>query len=165
MMNGPMRSLRSLFLGASAAVFFAGTVSSVCACACAARNGYVPMAGSTNPSTLCVFGMRGVRAAVDDCDSVASGSLDVTLTMSANTRELRRRAHALIENAGYVAGSTEGMPFPHPAPLQTPAQSVVDDVPGGVRIHVTPRDPGDLEALRDEIEARIERASDGSRCN
>jgi hypothetical protein len=157
-MNGPMRALRSLFFVVSA-LGAAGSVG------CSTRLGYMPMSAARTPSTLCVFGMRGVRAAVDDCDSETSGSLDVTLTMSADTRELRRRAHALIENAGYVAGPVEGTPFHRPAPLQTPAMSVVDDVPGGVRIHVTPKDPADLEALRDEIEARIDRASDGSRCN
>jgi hypothetical protein len=92
-----------------------------------------------------------VRAAIDDCDSEKeSGSLDVTLTINGDIDELRRRAHALIENAGYDGGVTTGAAFRHPA--------------GGVRIHVTPVRPNDLENLRDEIEARIDRASDPSRC-
>ena len=123
------------------------------------------MAGARYPSTLCVFGMRGVRAAVNNCDCGGpNGSLDVTLTMNADTAELRRRAHALIENAGYDAGPLKGAPLPHEEPLRTPARSVVEDVPGGVKIHVTPIDPADLEPLRDEVEARIVRASDPSRC-
>jgi hypothetical protein len=154
-----LSSPRLLLLAAGVLVGLGGALG------CPARRGFVPMAGSRYPSTLCVFGMRGVRAAVDDCDSEArSGSLDVTLTMNSDMAELRRRAHALIENAGYDAGSPAGAPFPRPQPLHTPARSVVEDVPGGVRIHVTPIDPADLEPLRDEIEARIERASDPNRC-
>jgi hypothetical protein len=150
---------RLVFLAAGVFIGLGGVLG------CPARRGFVPMAGSRNPSTLCVFGMRGVRAYVDDCDSEEhAGSLDVTLTMSADTGELRRRAHALIENAGYDAGISTGAPFPRPEPLRTPARSVVDDVAGGVRIHVTPVDPADLEALRDEIAARLERASDPGRC-
>jgi hypothetical protein len=135
------------------------------AAGCPARPGLVPMAGSSSPSTLCVFGVRGVRAAIDDCDSEKeSGSLDVTLTINGDIDELRRRAHALIENAGYDGGVTTGAAFRHPEPLRTPVRSLVEDVAGGVRIHVTPVRPNDLENLRDEIEARIDRASDPSRC-
>jgi hypothetical protein len=159
-----LTSPRPSLIAASALVVLAA-LAGAGGLGCPARRGFVPMAGSRYPSTLCVFGLRGVRAAVDDCDTeTQTGSLDVTLTMNADTAELRRRAHALIENAGYDAGGPTGAALPHPEPLRTPVHSVVEDVPGGVRIHVTPIDPADLEALRDEIEARIERASDPGRC-
>jgi hypothetical protein len=124
---------------------------------CPGQRGEIPMAGSRYPSTACIFGLRGVRVAVDDCDTDV-GSLDVTLTMSADIDELRRRAHVLLENAASDAGVSR------PEPLRTPARSVVEDIPNGVKVHVTPLSPHDLDALRDEIEDRVERASDSSQC-
>jgi len=124
---------------------------------CPAQRGAVPMAGSRYPSTICVLGMRGLRVAVDD-DDADDGSIDVTLTMSSDIDELRRRAHALVENGGGDAGVAR------PAPLRTPAKSAVDDVANGIRIRITPLSPHDLDALRAEVEDRVERASDPSDC-
>ncbi len=115
------------------------------------------MSGSRYPSTVCVLGLRGVRVAVDDSDT-GDGSLDVTLTMSADIDELKRRAHALV-------GSTPGdAGILRPEPLRTPARTLVEDVANGIRIHVTPLSPRDLDALRGEIDDRIERAWEASDC-
>jgi hypothetical protein len=115
------------------------------------------MAGSRYPSTVCVLGLRGVRVAVDESDA-EDGSLDVTLTMSADIDELRRRAHALVDNVPGDAGIVR------PEPLRTPARIVVEDTGGGIRIHVTPLAPLDRESLRSEIEGRIERVEEANEC-
>lgn len=129
---------------------------------CPGARGSVPMAGSRYPSTVCVLGLRGVRVAIDDSDT-EDGSLDVTLTMSADIDELRRRAHSLVQNAADGAGGGDAG-IHRPEPLRTPARVAVEDIAGGIRIHVTPLSPHDLDALRDEIDARIDRAWEASDC-
>jgi hypothetical protein len=120
------------------------------------------MSGSRYPSTVCVLGLRGVRVAVDDSDA-EGGGLDVTLTMSADIDELRRRARSLVENAAGGAGTGDAGIL-RPEPLRTPARIAVEDIASGIRIHVTPLSPRDLDALRGEIDDRIERAWEASDC-
>jgi hypothetical protein len=124
---------------------------------CPGPRGSVPMSGSRYPSTVCVLGLRGVRVAVDDGDT-GDGSLDVSLTMSTDIDELKRRAHALVDNAPGDAGILRLQP------LRTPARTVVEDVANGIRIHVTPLSPLDGDALRSEIGDRIERAWEANDC-
>jgi hypothetical protein len=138
---------------ASLALSLLGIVATL---GCPGPRGSVPMSGSRYPSTVCVLGLRGVRVAVDDGDS-GDGSLDVSLTMSADIDELKRRAHALVETPGDAG-------ILRPQPLRTPARTVVEDVANGIRIHVTPLSPLDGDALRSEIDDRIERAWEANDC-
>jgi hypothetical protein len=142
---------------ASQALSLLGLVATL---GCPGPRGSVPMSGSRYPSTVCVLGLRGVRVAVDDSDT-GDGSLDVTLSMGSDIDELKRRAHALVENADSAVAEAGIL---RPEPLRTPARIVVEDVANGIRIHVTPRSLLDLDALRSEINDRIERAWEASDC-
>jgi hypothetical protein len=115
------------------------------------------MSGARYPSTVCVLGLRGIRVAVDASDT-DDGSVDVLLTMSADTDELRRRAHALVESTYSDAGIVR-LP-----PLHTPAHVALEDIENGIVIHLTPLTPRDSEALRGEVDDRIERAADANEC-
>ena len=124
---------------------------------CPAPRGGVPMSGARYPSTVCVLGLRGIRVAVDASDT-DDGSVDVLLTMSDDTDELRRRAHALVESTNGDAGMLR-LP-----PLRTPARVALEDIDNGIAIHLTPLTPRDSEALRGEVENRIARAADATEC-
>ena len=139
---------------AGAALFVPGLLASW---GCPAPRGSVPMPGARYPSTVCVLGLRGIRVAVDASDT-NDGSVDVLLTMSADTDELRRRAHALVESTGGDAGVLR-LP-----PLRTPARVALEDIENGVVIHLTPLSSRDSEALRGEVDDRIERAADANEC-
>lgn len=154
MLTPCMRSLRPRTVLA-----IAGIVAGLSACP--PRRGMVPMAGPRNPSTACVFGLRGVRIAVDESDD---RTVAVTMTMSSDIDELRHRAHLLIGTETPGAGALADAGIERPPPLRRPARTEVEDVPGGVKIHVTPFTPGDLGEIRDEIHERIDRASDPDRC-
>jgi hypothetical protein len=115
------------------------------------------MSGARYPSTVCVLGLRGIRVAVDASET-DDGSVDVSLTMSDDTEELRRRAHALVESTGGDAGVLR-LP-----PLRTPARVALEDIENGVVIHLTPLSSRDSEALRGEVDDRVERAADANEC-
>jgi hypothetical protein len=145
-------------------------------CACAARAGSVPMAGYRNQSTACAFGLRGVRVSLDDTEP---DSVDVTIRMSSDKKGLGHCARALL---GF------GDPTKNDAPVDASANSSVSsgangagaqrleidhqlatasvsDIRGGVHIRVIPDRASDIDVIRDELSARIGRASDDSRCN
>ncbi|HEX3854428.1 MAG TPA: hypothetical protein VHW01_25875 [Polyangiaceae bacterium] len=130
---------------------------------CAARAGTVPMAGHRNGSTTCVFGLRGVRIALED---EAPDAISVRLTMCSDLPALRKRTRAFLAKDGTAetaAGSEHGA-----REIQLGrerASASVEDIRGGVRIVVVPDAASDVTSIRDEIEARIARISSDDRCD
>jgi hypothetical protein len=128
------------------------------------RPGSVPMAGHRNMSTACLFGLRGVRVAMDDSDLDA---VDVTIRMSADARGLQHCARSLLNGQEAPASETL-LEQPAPEKLEISHQlatAQVENIPGGVRIHIVPDKTSDTEVIRDELAARIERASNENRCD
>ena len=132
------------------------------ATACAGRPGAVPMAGTRNRSTACVFGLRGVRVAVDES---AAESIDVRLTMCSQIATLRDRARRFLDNKGPAElnasfADTREVELGHQR-----ASAHVEDIAEGVRIVVVPDKNSDADAIRDEIEARVDRVTSDDRCD
>ncbi|HWZ91298.1 MAG TPA: hypothetical protein VNW92_20695 [Polyangiaceae bacterium] len=121
------------------------------------------MAGYRNRSTACVFGLRGVRIALDEATPDA---INVRLTMCSDLATLRERARIFLAKQGVSkssAGSDVGVreiELGH-----THAFASVEDIQGGVRIRVVPAANGSVAAIRDEIQARIDRISSDNRCD
>jgi hypothetical protein len=130
---------------------------------CAARAGTVPMAGHRNGSTTCVFGLRGVRIALED---EAPDAINVRLTMCSDLPALRKRTRAFLAKEGTpesAAGSERGA-----REIQLGrerASASVEDIQGGVRIVVVPGPASNVASIRDEIEARIARLSTDNHCD
>jgi hypothetical protein len=124
----------------------------------------MPSAGHRNMSTACVFGLRGVRVAMDDAELNA---VDVTIRMSADAKGLQHCARSLLN--GKEAPASEAL-LDEPAPEKLEishqlATAQVENIRGGVRIHIVPDRASDTEVIRDELAARIERASSENRCD
>jgi hypothetical protein len=130
---------------------------------CAARAGTVPMAGHRNGSTACVFGLRGVRIALDDD---TPDSLNVRLTMCSDLPALRQRTRAFLAKEGTAAGAASAEPGAREIQLgHERASASVEDIRGGVQIRVVPDATSDVDLIREEIEARIARISTDDRCD
>jgi hypothetical protein len=130
--------------------------------ACAVRPGAVPMAGHRNPSTACVFGLRGVRIALDDARLEA---IDVQLTMCSDLPALRQRARDFIDAQGSPEANASNLDVREIQLAHQSAAAHVEDIQGGVRIVVVPDAGSDAYAIRDEIEARVARATTDTRCD
>ena len=133
--------------------------------ACAPRNGRVPMAGQRYQSTVCLFGLRGVRVSLE---SAASGAaIDMTISMSANVKALRHCAWLLLAEQTSSESETSGIEpaFRRLDISHRHAKARVEDIPGGVRVRIIPDSPSDGDAIRDELEARIARAAEDSQCD
>ncbi len=119
------------------------------------------MAGYRNRSTACVFGLRGVRVAVDDS---ASQSIDVRLTMCSDIVALRERARRFLDKQGpreeVASSDVREVELAHQR-----ASAHVEDIAEGVRIVVVPDKNSDADAIRDEIEARVDRVKSDNRCD
>ncbi len=129
---------------------------------CAGRPGAVPMAGYRNRSTACVFGLRGVRVAVDDS---AAQSIDVRLTMCSDIVALRERAHRFLDKQGPAEASASFADVREVELAHQRASAHVEDIAEGVRIVVVPDKNSDADAIRDEIEARVDRVTSDDRCD
>jgi hypothetical protein len=120
------------------------------------------MAGHRNFSTACVFGLRGVRIAVDEG---TPNAIDVRLTMCSDLTALRQRARTFLDAQGSREPTASTLDVREIELAHQHASAHVEDIPGGVRIIVVP-DPGsDLFAIRDEIDARVARAANDNRCD
>jgi hypothetical protein len=126
------------------------------------RPGGVPMAGHRNRSTACVFGMRGVRIAVEDATPDA---IDVQLTMCADLPTLRQRARRFLDAQGAPEVTRSPFDVREIELAHQHASAHVEDIAGGVRIVVIPDSGSDAFAIRDEIEARVDRAATDNRCD
>jgi hypothetical protein len=130
---------------------------------CAARAGTVPMAGYRNSSTRCVFGLRGVRIALED---ESPDAINVRLTMCSDLPALRQRTRAFLAKEGTAEGAADAEHGVHEIQLgHERASASVEDIRGGVRIRVVPNASSNIESIRDEIEARIARLSTDNRCD
>ncbi len=130
---------------------------------CAPHAGTVPMAGHRNPSTACVFGLRGVRVAMDDSELDA---VDVTIRMSADDQGLSRCAQRLLNSDEPASDAMLEQPAPKRLEISRQlAAASVENIPGGVHIHIAAESAHDTAVIRDEVAARIERAAAESRCD
>jgi len=130
---------------------------------CAARPGTVPMAGHRSSSTRCVFGLRGVRIALED---EAPDAINVRLTMCSDLPTLRQRTRAFLAKERVAEGATDSEHGVREIQLgHERASASVEDIRGGVRIRVVPSARSNIASIRDEIEARIARLSTDNRCD
>jgi hypothetical protein len=130
--------------------------------ACAVQPGNVPMAGHRNQSTACVFGLRGVRIAVDDAGPEA---IDVRLTMCSDLMTLRQRARRFLDTQGALEAEASQRDVRQIELAHQRASAHVEDIAGGVRIVVIPDSGSDRSAIRAEIQARVDRAANDDRCD
>jgi hypothetical protein len=120
------------------------------------------MAGRRNQSTACVFGLRGVRVALDDATPEA---IDVSLTMCSDLAALRKRARRFLDTQGSPEASGSQLDVRDVELAHQHASAHVEDIAGGVRIVVVPDSGSDPLAIRNEIQARVDRATADNRCD
>jgi hypothetical protein len=127
------------------------------------------MAGHRNRSTACVFGLRGVRIAMDDAAADASGStegaIDVRLTMCSDLATLRQRARRFLDQQGSLEANASQADVREVQLAHQRASAHVEDIADGVRIVVVPDVGSDAFAIREEIAARVDRAASDNRCD
>jgi hypothetical protein len=131
---------------------FAGILLVACAPRGAMRlSSRVP---ASSPSTICPFGVRGVRVAAQDTED----GIDVALTaFGCDVVELRERAHGALTGD---AAARAHIGVSKPRPLRVANRFEVEDAPGGVVIHVHAVDVREAERARNEVRRRIESAED-----
>jgi hypothetical protein len=120
------------------------------------------MAGHRDRSTACVFGLRGVRIAVEDATPRA---IDVRLTMCSDLATLRQRARTFIDAQGARKADASTLDVREIELAHQRASAHVEDITGGVRIVVVPDSGSDAYAIRGEIAARVARATTDDRCD
>lgn len=118
--------------------------------ACSMRAG----AGS---STVCAFGLPGVRAAVAD---VPDG-VELSFSAVGDAAELRKRAHDVVE--GSTAPGAWRLPPASERIARKTHLSYVDE-PRGVIVVARAIDPGDLDEIRSAVHGRFDR-SQSMACN
>ncbi len=112
---------------------------------------------SRSPSTVCPFGLRGVRVSVDDVDA----GIDVAfVAFATDVVELRRRVHAAFDGQGEGAEP----PAPGAEPPTTNARITFEDAGNGMMMHARTSVPGDVKPLRKEMRALVERAAKVKEC-
>jgi len=103
---------------------------------------------------MCPMQVAGATARSEDLE----GGIAVAFTTNTgDVAELRQRVKAMAEmhnNHHAEGGMMSGMMVPA-------ATSVADDVPGGARIALTPKDPSQVEALRQHVRTHAERMARG----
>ena len=121
------------------------------------------MAGHRNSSTTCVFGLRGVRVAVED---EAPQAVSVRLTMCSDLPALRERTRAFLAKEAIDGTNAASDVSKHEIQLgHERASASVEDIRGGVRIRVVPDDERNLASIRDEIDARVARIYSDDHCD
>jgi hypothetical protein len=106
-------------------------------------------------STVCVFGVRGVRAVTRETDD----GMDVIFTVvgdGSDGDELRKNAHAAMTGEFHVR--------PEARAIMQKVTSTLYDRPDGLTIHATPIDPAMLEEIRNEIRHVIDEST-SDRCD
>jgi hypothetical protein len=139
------------FVGAVAAFFTQGCIGYPRgARSCSMRSG-------VGSSTVCAFGLQGVRASVKD----VPGGVELSFSAVGDAAELRRRAHDVVE------GSTEPGAWRLPPESERIARkahlSFVDD-PRGVVVVARAIDPDDLYEIRSAVHDRFDRTR-GTACD
>jgi hypothetical protein len=109
-----------------------------------------------------VFGLRGVRIAVDDATPRA---VHVRLTMCSDLVTLRQRARTFLDAQGSLETTASNLDVREIELARQHASAYVEDIAEGVRIVVVPQAGSDPFAIRDEIEARVARAATANRCD
>ena len=134
-------------------------------------SGRVPpfVAGDTpspDPSTTCPFGIRGARVSTSDTDD----GVAITVRAYGDLEEVRRRAHdaaamygpgahrGLGHDGKHGGGERHGLGL---AELGVPARAEALDTPDGALILVRPRQPADLDRMREALATREGRVRRG----
>ncbi len=106
---------------------------------------------SPGASTICAFGVPGVRTSVFDTDD----GVDITFNVMGDAGELQRRVHdALADRGPYCM-------HPETRAIARRVHATVTDEPRGLIIHAVPIDPKDLDDVREAIRRRVENATRG----
>jgi hypothetical protein len=101
-------------------------------------------------STVCVFGVPGVRTAVEDTDD----GLDVTLAVVGDVKELRKRVRDTLAGVGPYKLSPDGQK------LANELHFTFIDRPSGLTVHAVPIDPhADRTRLCYAVRERVESAT------
>ena len=103
-------------------------------------------------STVCVFGVRGVRAVTRE----TADGMDVIFSVVGDGAELRRNAHAALTGEYRVR--------PEARAIMQKVTSTLYDEPDGLTIHATPIDPTMLDQIRAEIR-HVVQDSTSDRCD
>jgi hypothetical protein len=108
------------------------------------------MRAGTGSSTLCAFGLPGVRAAATD----VPGGVELSFSAVGDMVELRKRVHDVVE------GNTDPGPWHLPPEGERIARkthlSLIDE-PGGVVVLARAIDPADLDEIRAAVHDRFDR--------
>jgi hypothetical protein len=95
-------------------------------------------------STICAFGLPGVRTSLRD----TSDGVDVTFVLVGDAAELRGRAHAALAGTYPLR--------PESRALARRLRTTLRDEPDGLVIHATPLDPAELVSVREAIHHLVE---------
>jgi hypothetical protein len=98
-------------------------------------------------------------------DDATPDAIDVRLTMCSDLAALRQRARKFIDAQGTRVASSPDLDVREVELAHQRASAHVEDIAEGVRIVVVPDAGSDPFAIRDEIEARVDRAAENTRCD
>lgn len=148
---------------------FRALVAPLLAAALTACGGPVALSENSmpQPSTTCPFGYRGTRVALENTDD---GVL-IKLRAWGDVKEVRARAHDAAAMYGPGAQKGKGHHGEHGighrhglglAHLGVPVTAEAEDTPEGAQIHVRPKNPADLDKMRDALSERESRTRNGT---
>lgn len=103
-------------------------------------------------STLCAFGVPGVRAAVTD----TPGGVEVRFSSRDEADELRKRVHDAIEER--TGPGTSWQLNPEQRRLRAKTNASLIDSPDGITLVATPIHPDDLAEIRSYVHRRVAQA-------
>lgn len=126
--------------------------------ACTTAEGPAPALSHADVPLGCALGVQGATVGPEETPD----GIDLVFSAPGRTAEIRERAndaaaqHGPGQRMGLGHGGKHGHGGPHGLQMmQMPAaRSAASDTPEGARIHFTPSDPKDLEALRSALRER-----------
>jgi hypothetical protein len=94
-------------------------------------------------STVCAFGVPGVRTCVSDTPD----GVEVTFVVVGDATELRQRAHAALAGTYPLR--------PESRAIASRVHATIRDEPDGLVLHAVPIDPADLPSIRAAVRRLI----------
>ena len=118
-----------------------------------------PTTEATAHGGMCPMEVQGTSVAVADTDD----GVAVTFTTTGDVAELRKRVHAMADMHAHMMhggtmGSGSAMGSGH---MMVPSDARAEDIDGGARIVVTPKDPAQLADLRAHAHEHAAQMSSG----
>jgi len=127
---------------------------------CAARSAAKPesentagasdVRGTGTMADMCPMQVPGTKVTYGDVEGGAALSFS---TKNGDVAELRRRVGRMAEMHNEMSD--------HGSMMMPAATASVEDIPGGARIVLRPRDPAQLDALREQVRAHARRMASG----